>query len=281
MSRPFDGQVVVVTGATGMAAATAELLATDGAAVFVVARDEAECSSLCARITDAGGTASSAVADLRDEAATEDAFRAALARFGRIDGLFAVAGASGRRFGDGPLHELPLTGWNETFERNAVPTFLAAREAVRAMLPDDRGGGLEGAQADPATFPGGSIVLMSSALARHPSPELFATHAYAAAKGAVLAFVTTLAAYYAPYRIRVNAIAPSLVATPMAARAAEDPAAMAYAARKQPLAGGMLAAADVAQAASFLLSPAAAMITGQVLTVDGGWSVTEARRPAT
>lgn len=277
MSIHFENQVIVITGATGMAAATAEHVAAGGASVFVVSRDEDECAALCRRVSVAGGAAASATADLRDERATEAAFEAALARFGRIDGLFAVAGASGRRFGDGPLHELTLEGWRQTFELNAVPTFLAAREAVRAMLTtgDDGVAASDGRRGDGL---GGSIVLMSSVLARHPSPELFSTHAYAAAKGAVLALTTTLAAYYAPHAIRVNAITPSLVATPMSARAADDAATMAYARQKQPLAGGMIDATDVAEAASFLLSSAARQITGQVLDVDGGWGVTEARR---
>jgi NAD(P)-dependent dehydrogenase (short-subunit alcohol dehydrogenase family) len=87
--------------------------------------------------------------------------------------------------------------------------------------------------------------------------------------------VRTTASYYAPEAIRVNAVAPGLVATPMAARAAGDPATVAYAASKQPLACGLLEPEDVGDAALFLLSPEARRITGQVLAVDGGWSVVE------
>jgi NAD(P)-dependent dehydrogenase (short-subunit alcohol dehydrogenase family) len=85
----------------------------------------------------------------------------------------------------------------------------------------------------------------------------------------------SLAATYAPEGIRVNLIAPGLVATPMSARAASDPASVAYARAKQPLAAGFLEPDDVAAAAVFLLSDDAARITGQVLEVDGGWGVTE------
>jgi NAD(P)-dependent dehydrogenase (short-subunit alcohol dehydrogenase family) len=117
---------------------------------------------------------------------------------------------------------------------------------------------------------------MSSVLARHPSPDHFATHAYAAAKGGIEAMTRAAAAFYAPDGIRMNAIAPSLVATPMSRRAQEDPAILAYLAAKQPLAGGPADADAVTRAALFLLSDDAELITGQVLTVDGGWSVSEA-----
>jgi NAD(P)-dependent dehydrogenase (short-subunit alcohol dehydrogenase family) len=116
---------------------------------------------------------------------------------------------------------------------------------------------------------------MASILAFHPSPSHFPTHAYAASKGAIAALTLTMAAYYAPNRIRVNAVAPSLTRTPMAGRAASDPATVAFAAWKQPLVGGFLEPEDVADAAAFLLSSEARGITGQVLKVDGGFSVTE------
>ena len=85
--------------------------------------------------------------------------------------------------------------------------------------------------------------------------------------------MTTMAATYARDRIRVNVVAPSLTDTPMATRAAGDPAIRAYAARKQPLAGEMIDADEVAHAAVYFLSDESRAVTGQLLKVDGGWSV--------
>ena len=123
--------------------------------------------------------------------------------------------------------------------------------------------------------PGGSIVVTSSVLAQHPAPDLFSTHAYATAKGGQLALVRAAAAHYASQNIRVNAIAPGVVDTPMSSRAQDDDVTMEYLSAKQPL-GGIIAPDDVAAAALFLLSDEARSITGQVLAVDGGWGVTEA-----
>ena len=147
-------------------------------------------------------------------------------QLGRIDGAFLVAGGSGRRFGDGPIDQVGADAWRETIELNLTTTALSVAETVRIMLGQDP--------------EGGSVVMVSSAIARHPSPRHFGTHAYAAAKGAQQTLVTALAATYAARSIRVNAIAPGLVDTPMAARAASDPQILSYARTKQPLAGGML-----------------------------------------
>ena len=135
------------------------------------------------------------------------------------------------------------------------------------------------AQAPDALGIRGAVLLMSSALATHPAPAFFATHAYAASQGrrsrrSPGRWPPTTR----PSGIRVNAIAPSLVATPMSRRAQDDPAILAYLAAKQPLAGGPIDADAVTATALHLLSPEAAMVTGQVVAVDGGWGVSG--RPA-
>ncbi|MFW2339064.1 MAG: SDR family NAD(P)-dependent oxidoreductase [Acidimicrobiia bacterium] len=265
MATDLSSRVVVVTGASGIAAAGARLFAEMGASVFIVSRTEEKCVRLADEIASAGGSCGWARADLTIEEQSAEAVRSCREQFGRIDGLFAVAGGSGRRLGDGPLHEMSLRGWEGTFELNGHPAFLASRDVIRVMLdqsPDDKGSR-------------GSIVLVSSVLAEHPAPGYFATHAYAAVKGAELALTKTLAAYYAKSGIRVNAIASGLVETPMAQRAAEDPQIVAYAARKQPLAGGLLQAEDLAGAGAYLLGAGSRRVTGQTLAVDGGWSVSE------
>ena len=110
------GRRCVITGATGMAEqAAARLFSAAGAGVFVISIDAAEHAD----------PDSSAVADLADEAATVAAFAAAHADLGRLDALFAVAGGSGQRCGDGPLHDVPLAGWDTTMAINATTTFLA------------------------------------------------------------------------------------------------------------------------------------------------------------
>lgn len=258
MVERLRDKVVVVTGASGIAAAGASLFAAQGASVFVISRTAATCERLVAAIREVGGVADWASADLSDEDAAVEAFKGAIDTFGRIDGLFAVAGGSGRRFGDGPVDSMSLEGWERTFQLNGPPAFLAAREATRAMIKQGTGG---------------SLVLVSSVLATSPVPGMFDTHAYAAVKGAEIALTTSMASYYAPSRIRVNALAPGLVDTPMAQRAATDPDIVAFANRRQPLAHGLLEADDIANAALFLLSDDAKMITGQSIAVDGGWSV--------
>jgi NAD(P)-dependent dehydrogenase (short-subunit alcohol dehydrogenase family) len=258
----FVDRVCLVTGSTGMAASAARAIVAEGGSVFVVSRTEANVRALVGEL---GGGAAWAAADLTDEGEVEAAVAACVERFGRIDALYEVVGISGRRFGDGPIHEATLAGWRTVIDANATSLFLVARAVVRQMLTQepDRDGQR------------GVILTMSSALAQHPSAVHFATHAYAASKGAIEALTRAMAAHYAPHGIRVNAIAPSLVATPMSTRAQSDPAILAYLRQKQPLAGGPIDADAVTPVALHLLSRDARMVTGQVIEVDGGWSVSE------
>jgi NAD(P)-dependent dehydrogenase (short-subunit alcohol dehydrogenase family) len=148
-------------------------------------------------------------------------------------------------------------------DANVKSMFLLTREALGAMLEQ------------PVAENGlrGSILNMASVLAASPEPRHFDTHAYAASKGATLAMTRAMAASYAPHKIRVNAIAPGLVCTPMSRRAQDDAEIMTYIRHKQPLAEGLIPADDIARASVFLLSDDARMITGETLTVDAGWSV--------
>ena len=119
----------------------------------------------------------------------------------------------------------------------------------------------------------GTILNMASVLGVSPQAQYFATHAYAASKGAIVAMSKSMAAYYAPRKIRVNVVAPALVRTTMSARAQNDAAILDLMKTKQPLAEDLIDAQDVARASLFLLGDDSRMITADTLSVDAGWSV--------
>jgi NAD(P)-dependent dehydrogenase (short-subunit alcohol dehydrogenase family) len=246
-------EVLLVIGSSGIAAATARLWGARDP-VFIVGIKPEECRSLAAELPEAGFH----VADVRDEAAVQSSVAAGLARFGRIDALFNAAGISARSLGDGPLHECATEAWDTVMNVNARGTFLMCREMLRVWTRNSQAG---------------AILNMGSVLAQHPQRDHFATVGYAASKGAIEAMTLSAAAYYAPAGIRINVIAPSLVRTPMSARAQADARVMDYVARRQPLTQGPLAPDDIAKTACFLLRKDSSPITGQVVTVDGGWTV--------
>lgn len=259
MQPPLAGKsLVVIGGTTGLGLSAASAFVEAGARVVVVGRNPASADAAAALL---GEKARVLSADACDPETAPRAIAEAVAAFGKFDGLYHVAGGSGRRMGDGPLHELTDEGWRATFDLNLTSLMLSNRAAVRQFL---------------AQGSGGSILNMGSVLAWSPSPQHFSTHAYAAAKAALIGFSKATAAYYAPQNIRINVLAPALVETPMAQRAGEDETIQRFLKTKQPLDGGRIGQpSDLDAAAVYFMGDGARFTTGQVLAVDGGWSVSE------
>ena len=253
----------IITGSTGIGAATAKVLAARGWQIFIASYTEDHCRELAEELRAADCHVDFLAADLNAPESAQKVIAACIARFGRMDALYNVAGISGRKFGDGSLLECTDAGWETVLNANAQSQFRMCREAVRQMLLQEPGE--DGCR--------GAILNMSSILGNDPMPSQFDATAYAASKGAIQSLTRHLAATFAKDRIRVNAIAPGLVATKMSARASENPEIVARMRLKQPLADGLISVEDVASASAFLLSRDSRAITGQVLLVDAGWSL--------
>jgi NAD(P)-dependent dehydrogenase (short-subunit alcohol dehydrogenase family) len=172
----------------------------------------------------------------------------------RLDALVCAHGISGRSLGDGPVDACTEEGWDAVLDTNLKSVFLYAKQAVPVL----RASG------------GGAIVTVASVLGVVGGDGDFATHAYAASKAGVIGLTRAMAATYAPEGIRCNAVAPGLIATPMSARAQNDPGIRSRLPELQPLTGDFGAPEDVAAACLYLAT--APFVTGAVLTVDGGWT---------
>ena len=245
------GRAVLMTGAGGIGSAAAAQFLAQGAQVLVLDREEAALEELRAGLPGVR----TLHADLLDAHTASRAVAAALEQFGRLDVLLNVAGLSGRRYGDGPAHLASDEGWDTVMNTNARTVFQMSRAALVPML----------------AARSGCIISVASVLAYSPAAEHFATHAYAASKAAIIGLTRAMAASYAAQGVRVNAVAPGLIATPMSVRAQSDAAVLAYIAHRQPLTGALGTPDDVAQAALYLAQ--AEFVTGTVLEVAGGWSV--------
>ena len=255
--------IVIIGGTTGLGLCAAKAFIANGANVIVVGRNE-ESAMEAKNILGEKAIVISGDAVKKTTAVT--AINSCIQNFGSFDGLYHVAGGSGRKMGDGPLHELTLDGWNKTMELNLTSLMLSNQAAVKFFLELKKAG---------------TILNMGSVLGYSPSPKFFVTHAYAAAKAAIIGFTKSIAAYYASDDIRVNVIAPALVETPMAQRAATDEIILSFIKTKQPLDGGRIGKPeDLDGLAVYFMSDLSKFTTGQVIAVDGGWTVSEGQSPS-
>jgi len=247
---------MIVTGAGGgIGRASAIKFAAEGAQVAAFDMNAETLGVTVQQILAGGGNVRSYMVDLCDASAVEAHVEQVYHDFGRIDGVFNIAGGSGRKFGDGPVHECTVGGWLDTLQLNLTTAFLVCKFALKKMVEQRSG----------------VIINLSSVLGLQGNAE-FSTHAYAASKGAIISLSRAMAVYYAPYNIRVNVIAPGLIDTPMSQRAQQNEQIMAMIPRLQPLTGMLGKPEDVAGAAAFLASDEAQFITGIVLPIDGGWT---------
>jgi citronellol/citronellal dehydrogenase len=246
----FNGQVFLVSGGgTGIGRAIARELASLGARVALCSRSMDHLEGTRAEIVAAGGQAIALTCNIRNEEHVHDTIQAVLERFGRLDGL--VNNAGGQFFS--PAEKITARGWHAVIETNLTGTFYMAQAAMRHWM----------------VHHGGCILNMAMDMWRG-FPNL--AHSGAARAG-VVNLTQTLALEWAPYGIRVNAIAPGLIHSSGINTYPEHIQAMLHAAALELPARRMGTESEVAAAAIFLLSPGAAFISGVTLPVDGAGSL--------
>jgi len=254
-SEPFaafrlDGKVAAIAGgARGIGRATAEAMAAAGAVIAILDRDGAAAEAAAQALAAAGRRASAHAADVTDEQGLEAAFAGLVERHGGIDILVNSAGIGLRH----AAVEHPLADWDKVVAVNLTGVFLCSRIAARNMI--GRGGGAIVNLASIMGFSGGGI---------YPNVS------YQATKGAVVNMTRALAVEWANAGIRVNAVAPTWVRTDLTAALLDQPGVMDRIASLTPM-GRLATPEEVASAILFLASPAAAMVTGHTLPVDGGF----------
>jgi NAD(P)-dependent dehydrogenase (short-subunit alcohol dehydrogenase family) len=248
-SFDIGGQVALVTGANrGIGHDLVLALAAAGARVAAGARALGDVEAVVAEARDAGGDAAGIGIDLTDRGSIERAVKETVERFGRLDILVNNAGL-------GTNHDaLDATEeeWDELFAVNVRGLFFACQSAGRRMVEQGHG----------------RIVNMASQAGLVGIPR---HAAYSASKGAVIALTRVLALEWAPFGITVNAIAPTFVRTPGTAERLDRPEFLADVVERIPI-GRVGTTTDVAGAVLYLASPAASLVTGTVLVVDGGWT---------
>jgi NAD(P)-dependent dehydrogenase (short-subunit alcohol dehydrogenase family) len=246
----LDGKVAVVTGgASGMGRATVELFLAEGARVVVADLNEGNGLALLAKLAAAGSP--DRVDFIRADVAEEDEVVAMLERarerFGRLDVVFNNAGVGGAF---GPITEIAVADWDFTQAVLLRSVFLGIKHGARMLIAQGQGGSIINTASIAGLRGGGG-------------PQ-----AYSAAKAGVINLTQTTAVELAQHRVRVNAICPGIIVTPLMDRGKpERAAARAVGLQPWPDAG---AVEDIAHAALYLAADESRFVTGQTLTVDGG-----------
>jgi NAD(P)-dependent dehydrogenase (short-subunit alcohol dehydrogenase family) len=251
-SKALVGKVALVTGgASGIGAASARLLARNGATVVVADLNAASALEVARACEALGVSAIPLAMEVTDENSVEGGIDNVVSQFGRVDILVNSAGISLRH----PAMEMPIEVWDKVLAVNVKGTFLPSRVAARHMKSSG----------------GGTIVNVASIMAfsgfglgGFPNP------AYQASKGAVLNLTRALAVEWAPLKIRVNAVAPTYVRTPLINALLAKPDTVELIKQVTPL-GRVAEPEEVAEAILFLAGPQSSMTTGHTLAVDGGF----------
>ena len=247
----LEGRRCLVTGAVGgQGAAVSRRFAAEGAALAVTDLDADRVEALVEELRDSGATAVGVAADVRDETQVAAVVTAAVDAFGGLDVLYNNAGVLLIE-ADGPSEDLERRAWDQVLAINATGVFLFCKHAIGALL---------------AAAPGSVILNVGSAASYRGDPHF---HAYAASKGALLAYTASLAQNYGPRGLRANLICPGFVETPMVATFLEDPDLVAQVAGMTAL-RRMGNPDEIAAYAAFLASEEASYVTDSVVTVHGG-----------
>jgi NAD(P)-dependent dehydrogenase (short-subunit alcohol dehydrogenase family) len=252
MSR-LSGKVAIVTGASsGIGRATARLFAQEGAKVVAGARREAELKELVREIAAAGGEALALAGDVQSETYAKDLVAAAENKFGRLDIAFNNAGTIGPA---GPTTEIAEKDWTSALAVNLTSAFLGAKHQVPALLK--RGGG---SIIFTSTFVGYTVAFPGVA-------------AYAASKAGLIGLTQALAAEYGPQGVRVNAILPGAVDTPMY-RAVNNTAEQQSWLTNLHALKRVGTPEEIARSVLYLASDDSSFVTGTASLLDGGLSIT-------